>query len=1120
MGNSYQDHRISIGVFYNKLLKCSQVQKWMEGRSETTSGPGIKLMRLGRRSKTTSRLDIKIVLLLSLFMVNIGTGVQITQCYGSILLKSAINCRSCEPLTKSVELVNHNFRSRYTNGNKKKNGVKILHWNPGAKHLHNKVQNIESVINAYKPEVLGISESNFYKSHDVNEVQIENYNLFFSETLNNENLKVSRVVVYVHKSIACRVRKDLMSNTFSSIWLEIHLSRQKRFLVCHAYRDWQYLDQETNYSKSIPAQSSRWLEFLNQWETAMKTNLECLVLGDLNIDHMTWMKPNPEPTSSAYKLKTLIEDLFVKILPYGAVQCVNGPTRFERSAAPSGLDHFWTTDPSKLSDIHTYFHGSSDHKIIIGTRYTKSVVRSPRFVKKRSYKNFQPEYYLSLINAMNWWDLYSCEDPEQAVNIFTTKLNMILDEVAPIKRIQVRNKYAPWLSNATKALITERDLAQKKAAESNDDEDWKQFRKMRNQINNKLKMEKRQWQARRLEACSNTSDTWRTIKGWLGWRGGGPPTQLVVDGELKNKPGDLARCMNEFFINKIRTLKSRIPPSTENPIARLQNLMRHRRCSFSLNPVYPDEIKTIIGKLKNTKTCGIDNIDAYAIKMASVQLTPAITHIVNLSITEGYFPAAWKVAKVVPLLKKDDENQPKNYRPVSLLPISSKILERAVYQQLIKYLESNHLLHHSHHGFRKNHSTATALLEMYSNWVEAFEDEKITAVILLDMSAAFDLVDKSILVEKLKLYGLDRHSADWMENYMSGRSQQVYIDGDLSDPMAVEVGVPQGSILGPILYCLMVNELPEVPHNHEPRERGDPSFWNCQCRGCGGIACFADDSSFSYSGKDPVKINQDIKHAYNQISEYMASNKLVLNSEKTHLMVMASRAQHRLHGNYGVELDTGNEIIQPEEHDRLLGCEIKCDFTWKEHLQDNHLSLLRQLTTRINALRKISFAASFQTRKMVANGVLISRIIYAIQLWGGTSNYLLDMLQVLQNRAARLVTRRSIFTSQHQLLLECGWLNVRQMVAFHDAVQIFKTLKEEKPVSLYRRLSRTFSYRTRAATTGAIVDNYRTRGDISMESFVVRGTKLWNKLPASVRQSQNLKQFKMGMKAWLQCSTM
>ena len=320
--------------------------------------------------------------------------------------------------------------------------------------------------------------------------------------------------------------------------------------------------------------------------------------------------------------------------------------------------------------------------------------------------------------------------------------------------------------------------------------------------------------------------------------------------------------------------------------------------------------------------------------------------------------------------------------------------------QLIEYLEENHLLHHSHHGFRKQHSTTSALLEMYSSWVEAYEKDKVTAVVLLDMSAAFDLVDKSILIEKLKLYGLDEQSSSWVESYLSDRSQCVFIDGDLSDKLPLDVGVPQGSILGPILYCLMVNDLPEVPHNHPPLET-EPSFWNSHCSTCGGMSCFADDSSYSKSSKDPVSLSAEIKNKYSEISEYMAANKLVLNSEKTHLLVMASRTQHRFHGNYGVELDTGNEIILPQEHERLLGCEISNDFTWKEHLQDNEYSLQRQITSRINALKKISFSASFQTRKMIANGVVISRIIYVISLWGGTNDYLLKMLQVLQNRVAR-----------------------------------------------------------------------------------------------------------------------
>ena len=231
---------------------------------------------------------------------------------------------------------------------------------------------------------------------------------------------------------------------------------------------------------------------------------------------------------------------------------------------------------------------------------------------------------------------------------------------------------------------------------------------------------------------------------------------------------------------------------------------------------------------------------------------------------------------------------------------------------------------------------------------------------------------------------------------------------------------------------------------------------------------------------------------------------------------MASKAQHKVHGNYGVELDTGNEIIQPQDHERLLGCEISCDLTWKEHLQDNECSLQRQITSRINALKKISFSASFKTRKMIANGVVLSRIIYAIQLWGGTNDYLLKMLQVLQNRAARFFIKDNVFTSQRKLLLQCGWISVKQLVTFHNLVLVYKTLSVQKPVSLHSTLSRSFSYRTRAASTGALVDNNRTTSEISKQSFLMISTKLWNALPQAVRQTENLRTFKTKLKNWIQ----
>ena len=185
-------------------------------------------------------------------------------------------------------------------------------------------------------------------------------------------------------------------------------------------------------------------------------------------------------------------------------------------------------------------------------------------------------------------------------------------------------------------------------------------------------------------------------------------------------------------------------------------------------------------------------------------------------------------------------------------------------------------------------------------------------------------------------FHMDDKSSSWMESYMSQRSQRVFLDGELSDSLPVEVGVPQGSILGPILFCLMVNDFPEVAHNHPPDDlkEGQPSYWNTYCSSCGGISCFADDSSFSKSNKNPTVLNEEIKEKYSEISEYMAANRLVLNSDKTHLLVMASGTQHRLHGNYGIMLDTGSEIIKPQNNERLLGCQISSNFSWKDHIKD------------------------------------------------------------------------------------------------------------------------------------------------------------------------------------------
>ena len=570
---------------------------------------------------------------------------------------------------------------------------------------------------------------------------------------------------------------------------------------------------------------------MDQWEAAISTGSEIIVTGDANLDFLKWRDENIATNSHTYRLRSLVTQLFDRIIPHGFVQLVSVATRVSQGQEPSGLDHFYSNYPEKLSEVEAHYRGGSDHKIIFGVRYTRSAISKPRIVRKRMYKNFKADEFIHAVQNISWWEVYTCENVEEAVKIMTRKISSILDKMAPIKNIQVRTKYAPWMSENTKQRLKERNEAQKIAVETNDGSDWARYKTMRNNVNTILRWERRTWQQKKLEDLGNdSSSVWKNVKNWIGWSKGGPPTKLIENGNLCSKPKDLARIMNEFFISKVKRLESELPPSNGDSLNLIKNIMRNHQCKFSLEAVHPDQILKIISNLKSSQSCGIDNIDSKVIKLIKHQITPVLTHVVNLSIRNQHFPSLWKKAKVIPLLKKSETIYPKNYRPVSLLPIFSKILERAVFSQVVEYFETNGLLHPSHHGFRQKHNTCTALIQMIDTWAEAFEDDKLSAVLMLDMSAAFDLVNHDLLVKKLDVYGFDTEARSWITSYLNSRSQQVHIDGAASEFLDIFIGVPQGSILDPLLYVIFTNEVPESVHDHLPQTK---TLLNSICKECG-----------------------------------------------------------------------------------------------------------------------------------------------------------------------------------------------------------------------------------------------------------------------------------------------
>ena len=392
---------------------------------------------------------------------------------------------------------------------------------------------------------------------------------------------------------------------------------------------------------------------------------------------------------------------------------------------------------------------------------------------------------------------------------------------------------------------------------------------------------------------------------------------------------------------------------------------------------------------------------------------------------------------MVPLYKgKGDIMEPSSYRPVCLLPVASKVLERCVFLQMVAYMEENSYFHPNCHGFRSGHSTTTALLQMYDSWMEDVDNQQLVAACLIDLSAAFDVVDVKLLVAKLGLYGYSPQTQKWVTSYMSGRSQQCYLEGSLSPPLtaagegAKGVGVPQGSILGPLLYLIFTNEFPEVIHNH-PCTARDSLLWrpklNSDCTVCGSICTYADDSTYSTSEGDPQSLSEKVSNKFTVMADFLSSSKLKVNDDKTHTILLTT-VQMRRRRQLSMEVTTGSERSTTSEVEKLLGIQIHQNLKWGNNIVTNKKSLVKALTTRCNALALISRLTDFGARRMIANRIFISKMCYCLAVFGGTEDYLVKALQRIQTRAARTVCRQGRCYPAVSALREIGWLPVASMI--------------------------------------------------------------------------------------------
>ena len=508
---------------------------------------------------------------------------------------------------------------------------------------------------------------------------------------------------------------------------------------------------------------------------------------------------------------------------------------------------------------------------------------------------------------------------------------------------------------------------------------------------------------------------------------------------------------------------------------------------FRPKPVTVTTVILTIKHLRETNAIGADGIAFRFVKDSLPVICFYLMIIINTSIVTGLFPLLWKHGLINPTFKSGDIDEVSNFRPISLLSILSKVLEKIVTNQLMEYLESNRLLSNSQHGFRINLSTETALMQVTDKIYNNIDENKITLLTLCDLSKAFDSVNHKILLKKL----IDHHiDTFWFEDYLSYRTQSVRIGKTISSKLNVPFGVPQGSILGPILFLIFVNDMKNVTTN---------------CL----LVQYADDSQFIHTGTTN-NLQELIRSAENTMKEakhYFDSNGLMINTKKTQCIFIGSRQNISKIPEETKINCSGDEII-PSKFVKNLGVHMDRYMLFDKHIDEMHKKTMGTLIY----LNRIKDRIERDVRIKVVQALALSLINYCSKIWGTTSKTQIQRVQKLQNFAAKIAignVRKYDHVTPH--IKELKWLKIEQKCLYDTCIFVYKILRKQIPSWL---LKLTTVRNVNPVMTRQQNDLFipRTRTYTGARDTAVRGPMLWNNLPNLVKDGCSLGVFKNKLK--------
>lgn len=762
---------------------------------------------------------------------------------------------------------------------------------------------------------------------------------------------------------------------------------------------------------------------------------------------------------------------------FNCTQLVDKPTRIT-STSSSLLDPLIVNNVNLISEWDLLDPILSDHCAVIATLNWK--VKSDQSYQKCVWQYDRANYegIRAYLQAVDWENII--ENEQNLNNIGVNLVNTINEATqlyVPNNIITIRPKDKPWMKTEIRTLMRTRLRAYRKARASNVPTDWMKYNELRNRVITKIRQAKLDFINKKAEKIKttphNNREWWKMVneismfrtakKAIPAIKSNTDPSIFITD------PKHKAEEFNSYFasISNVAEKDLEVP-------------FTNRRTQYNLSEIITtdEEIYNIMKNLKTNKSTGPDEVNNRILKECASILKTPLRMAFNKFLSNGHFPDIWKVANLTPIPKGGVSNETKDYRPISVTSNIGKILERVVYDHMIEFLLSNNLIFKYQAGFLANNSTETQLIELYHQICSEIDKRHGIQFVFCDYSKAFDKVWHKGLLKKIKSHGIDGNLLHWFESYLVNRKQCVVIESKKSITLETKAGVPQGSVLGPLLFLLYINDIQDVIQTN--------------------LRQFADDASAFKGYQIFEEILESLVPDLKSMLHWSAKWLMNFNPTKTEGLNICLIDQVR----QPLILD-GNEIVDVVSH-KHLGVIFNNKGTWSDHI--NYISA--KALKKIGILRSLKYTFDRQTLETMYFSFVRSGIEYASSVWDSCTQNETNQLESIQIDAARIVTGLPRYCSIDRLFVEVGWLSLQKRREIKKLILMYKIFNNLAPVYLTELLPPTVGhFQHHFLRNNFNIHNFRPRTAIFANSYFPSTINLWNELDQDIRSSGSIGQF-------------